>query len=214
MAKSRPEFLLGAVNQHAQIVASNAKPEANFVFGLLFQQGAKDGLVPVGELGKYSPDHVASFLGDNEFLDAHDFVLDFGVRRFQREIPGARPIVFQKNVVTDGIDEGTQAFRFADRAVGTDGTNYARERFLTEIIDCFGWKTAGAQLQLEQLREIGDEMSLRRRVSFTEALKIGLVKVKKFQNCPRSAGKYSREGEQVAMELRRPQKTNSRMKRI
>jgi hypothetical protein len=42
-------------------------------------------------------------------------------------------------------------------------------------------------------------MTLRGGISLPEAAKIGLIKLEKFQNLPRSAGKYSRDGRMVAM---------------
>ena len=71
---------------------------------------------------------------------------------------------------------------------------------MPEVVDRFGRKAACAELQLEQLGEIADEMILRRRISFPKTVKIGLVERKKFQKLPRSAGKYSREREWEAMD--------------
>ena len=115
------------------------------------------------------------------------------------------------------IDEGSQSLRIADRPVRTNGANHAGERFLAEFVDNVGRKAAGAELQLEKLREIANKMILRRRVPFPEALKIGLVEIEKFQKRPRSAGKYSRDGTAVAMErgvLKDEQEKTPRMKRI
>jgi hypothetical protein len=55
---------------------------------------------------------------------------------------------------------------------------------------------------LKELREIDNKVTLRGRIAIPEALKIGVVKGEKFQNLPRSAGKYSRDSRGVAMHRR------------
>jgi hypothetical protein len=108
--------------------------------------------------------------------------------RLQRDGLVSSAVMLKKNVVTDRIHEGAEAIRLPDAVFGTNGTEYAGECFLAEVVDRIGREPPGTKLQLEKLRKVGNKMRLRRRVSFPEAPKIGLVKFKKFQNSPEVLG--------------------------
>lgn len=46
----------------------------------------------------------------------------------------ARAVVFQNDVVANGVYEGTEAVGFSEAAIGTYRANHASERLLTQIV--------------------------------------------------------------------------------
>src|SRR5262249_33666797 len=121
-----------------------------------------------------------------------DLVRDLQVIGLERHGFAAGAIVLHKNVVAYGVYESAQAVGFAQTAIGANRANHAGKGFLTEVFYGVGGQMAGPKLQLQERGKIGNKVAFRRRMSFSEAGKIRLVKRKKFQNLPRSAGKYSR----------------------
>jgi hypothetical protein len=182
------------MDEDPQIVPADAELPANFVFGLVVQKGSEDGLVALRELCQKLADQGTGLLGDGHFFDVDHFVLNLKMTGFEGDILGTGAVVLQENVVANGIDEGAEALGVADRSVGANGTNHARERFLAKVVDGIGRKPPGAELQLEKLRKVVNKMTLRRRVSFPQAPKIGLVEIEKFQNSPEVLGSIAVTG--------------------
>jgi len=190
------EFLLGAVDQHAQIVACDAKTSADFVLWLLFKEDRPQyDLVALRHLVQDFAHGAAGLLDDHQLLKVDDLVLNLEVAGLEGHGLAAGAVMLHKNVVADRVYESAQAVGFAQPTIRANRANDAGEGLLPQVLYGVRSQVARPELQLQEFGEIGNKMAFRRRVSFPEAGKIWLVKREKFQNLPRSAGKYSRRGE-------------------
>jgi len=146
-SEQRAKSVFCSVDQDAQIVASDAETAADVVLRLLFQKdGAEYGSVSFGKSFENFSYGSSSFLGNSLFLDVDHLVRHFKMLGFQRNVLVASAIVFEKNVVADGIDVGAEAAGFAYATVGAKGAKHAGKRFLAQIIHRIGSQKARAKL--------------------------------------------------------------------
>ena len=113
---------------------------------------------------------------------------------FDRLHAGGGPVMLLKDVVANRIHEGPKPVGLADSAFGSQCPENADKGLLAQVLDRPRVQTAGAELNAQELREIGDKVHLRRRVAFAEAPDVRLVKRIEFHwSCPEpGGGKYSR----------------------
>lgn len=83
--------------------------------------------------------------------------------------------MLEQNVVTHRVHEGAKALGLAHFSAVQGGKN-AGERLLADVFNRLRRTQPRAQLELDQLAEIGHEMFLRPKVSRTKTFDVGLVK--------------------------------------
>ena len=145
-SEKRTKFVFGTVDQHTQIVASDAETTADVIFRLLFQKdGSENGSVSFGKSFEDFSHGNSSFLGYGLFFDADHLVRHFKMLGFQRNILVTSAIMLEKNMVADRIDIGAEPGGFADAAVGANRAKHAGKRLLAQIIDRIGSQKARAK---------------------------------------------------------------------
>lgn len=121
------------------------------------------------------------------------------------QIPG----VLVQHVLTDRVNESTEAFGLANSAVAPKDGDHPHKSLLPHVIHAFGRKVPGAQHDAQDTAKIGCEMLLGRRFSVPETIYIRLVEREKFQIVPSLLWvKYSFASAQEAMEPSSRNETN------
>ena len=81
---------------------------------------AKDGAVAIGKMREDVADNLGVFGGNGQFFEVENPVGDFRARRIQGDIFGAGTVMFEKDVVADGIHEGAEAIALANATIGAE----------------------------------------------------------------------------------------------
>jgi predicted DNA-binding protein (UPF0251 family) len=181
--------LFGAVQEDAQVIAVDAKVAANGILVALFEENfAEKPAVALGHLLEDLPNLLCHLLvGDSaQHVDVGGGKVPFFVV-VEGIVPGVCPVVLEQNVVAHGVHESTEAVGLADLSV-TQGDEYAGECFLAYVLNRLRGIQARAELELNQLAEVGDEVFLRSEVSRLQALNIGFVKGLELQGPPLADG--------------------------
>src|ERR1700730_11047886 len=89
-------------------------------------------------------------------------------------------VVFQQNIGTNGVNEGSQALRLSDSPLLPEGGYHPYERFLSKLVHNLGSQHACPQLDSQKLVKIGDKVLFGRRISFAQTLDVGFVKSEQF----------------------------------
>ena len=178
------EFLLGAVEEDAEIFAVHIKFLTDFVaVALVEKDGFEEGAVAERQAEKNFADFLFDLAGrdDVEGVSAGGGQLRpaFYVQRLVVGAGGA--VVLGENVIAYRIDESSEAFRLAEAAVfAKDGEN-AGKGLLADVFNGLRGLEAGAELELEKLSEIGDKVLLGLTVARTETLDISSIERLEFQ---------------------------------
>ena len=88
--------------------------------------------------------------------------------------------MFEKNVIAHGIDECAQTVRLSQTFFAAEGGKDPNKDFLPEVIDGIDGLKAAAQLEIDELAEVGHEMLLRAEIAGTKPLQISVIERKKF----------------------------------
>jgi hypothetical protein len=173
----RLKCLLGTVQQNSQILTVDAEVAADFILVALFDKDfAQQPAVTLGKLLQDRFDFFFGLLGDKRAqkieFESREAVLVLVV---ERGIAPARSVVFEQDVVADGIHKRTQALGLKNFSIA-QGNEEAREGFLAYIFHGFGRFQARAELDFDERAEVSGKMLLGAKVPRSQATDIGVIK--------------------------------------
>jgi hypothetical protein len=183
------EILFRAMEENSKVLAVNSKFLADF-FPVAFIE--EDSF----EQRSVSYRHAEQYLAN---LDLNLAGCGYGMRvcsgRYRLDGPvlierfaaGRSAVMFEQNVIADGIYEGAQALRLAKSTGFPEARKYPSEGFLTHVLDRLRGLEPRAKLQMEQFGEVANEMLLSAGVPSAEIFDVGRVERVKLQGRPRKA---------------------------
>lgn len=93
--------------------------------------------------------------------------------------------MLEEDIIADGIDEGSEAFRLSQCARLVQTSEDAGKGFLTHVLNCVGRLEPRAKLQMEQLGEVADEVLLGARIPGAEVFDVICIERMELQGWPR-----------------------------
>ena len=110
------------MEQHAEVVAVYAELAADFVaVALVEEDGVEQGAVAGGQVEQDLADFVFDLAGGDDVKGAGAAGYGLGMAFDVERIAAAGgAVVFEQNVIADGVDEGAQALRIAQAAVAPE----------------------------------------------------------------------------------------------
>ncbi len=156
------EFLLGAMEENAEVAAIDAEFPADLIAVTFFEEdGLEQGAVARSNVEEDGADLVLDLMGDGEVEGAggagRQLGLSVGV---EGDGSAGGAIVLLKDVGADGIDECAEAFGLAETSFLAEDGEDADECLLTDVFDGVLGLEAGAQFESEQVGEVGHKMLL------------------------------------------------------
>jgi hypothetical protein len=91
------------------------------------------------------------------------------------------PVVFMQDILTNGVNEGSEALGLAYAAFFPQRRNNPNKCVLAEVIDAVGGNGAGAHHDPEKGPKIANKMLLRGEIALAEPFDIPLVEREEFQ---------------------------------
>ena len=149
------------MKEDAEVFAIDAEKIANFVFVLFFQEdSAQELAIPRGELLQYAANFVLFLLRDDRVFDVENLIRFFEMVGLKGLGARAGAIELEQDIVTDRVDEGTEAFGLADGVLAAECGDHPGESFLAQFLDGVRRQKAGAELDFQKLLKIGDKVLL------------------------------------------------------
>jgi hypothetical protein len=163
----RLELLLGAVQQNAEIVAIDSELAADLVAVAFVQKNSvEQGAVARGQVEQNLADLVLDLAGRNDIQGACASRLWFWAAFLvQRIVSAGSAVVLQKYMIANGVDKGAKALGLAQAAVPPENRKDACECFLAHVFDCVQGLETGAELYLDELGKVCNEVLLRLAVT-------------------------------------------------
>ncbi len=170
-----PESLLGAMQDHAQVILTYLKPAADFGAVSFFEEAhAKDVPVLGGQFRQDVGDLEAAVAVEERRVEVDGIVgrLMLGIVDGVKARLAAKKL--PQDVIGDGVDKGAEALGLFDGAAA-DRVENAEQRFLEDIFNEFRRPDADAQFQPQEAPEIGAKVIFHQGVAAGQLLQIAVV---------------------------------------
>ncbi len=172
------EFLLGAMKQHTQVFALDAKLPANFIaIALVEKYRLQQRAVPLRQLQQDLPNFLFDLPRRDDIQRIRSRRNRFG-RTFcvKRLTSARRTVLLKEHMVADGIHKRAKTLRLPQSTIPSQNGKHPRKGLLAYIFNCVGRLQPRAKLQAQELTEIRNEVRLRLLVACAKIVDVTRVK--------------------------------------
>src|SRR5258708_30878983 len=171
-----PEFLLGPVQEHAEVVAVDRERTADFVLVPLLDEKRYEHFVILPRQAVEDGPHAGAGLAAHQgLLDVLRVVRDILMLIAERFGPAVGAEGLEHEVVADRVDERAELAAVAKAIRRTDDAKDAEKDLLPDVLDGLQSAQAAAELDQKELAEVAKKMLFREAIACAQARDVVVV---------------------------------------